>query len=50
MNEGNNETGTQEKKGTFVDNDDSLEALPTMGNGIEIDEIPPVPEAPYITE
>ena len=33
MNEGNNETGTQEKKGTFVDNDDSLEALPTIGNG-----------------
>ena len=38
------------KKSIFVSEDDLLEGLPTIGNGIEVDEIPPVREAPEITE
>ena len=38
------------KKSIFVSEDDLLEQLPTIGNGIEVDEIPPVREAPEITE
>ena len=37
------------KKGIFVSDDDLLEQLPTIGNGVEIDEVPPVREAPEIT-